>query len=104
MRIPSLCIISMMSVLLAGCQTGEPVKTASLHPTQQQMSLTSPEQSMLSLGRGMSDNSVDIYEPGVDRLDVPTIESFTPRSATVPENNNVVVRHRVFPRSRSTRH
>jgi hypothetical protein len=58
----------------------------------QHMSMTAPDQTMLSLGRGMSGGSVDIYQPGVSALDVPTIETFTPRPSPVPENNGIIVR------------
>lgn len=101
MRFTSLCLISVMSVLLSGCQSSGEVKVAKLPPgsaanapTQVTgpISMTSPEQTMLSLGRGMSGGSVDIYEPGVSTLDVPTIETFTPRPSPVPENNGIVVR------------
>ena len=90
-----------MSVLLAGCQSTGEVKVAKLPegaskdgPAQPvgTISMTAPEQTMLSLGRGMSGGSVDIYEPGVATLDVPTIETFTPRPSPVPENNGIVVR------------
>ena len=101
MRLTSLCIISVMSVLLAGCQSGNTVKVARMpagedatvsSPAAPQIAMTAPDQSLLSLGRGMSDGSVDIYQPGVSALDVPTIETFTPRPSPVPENNGIVVR------------
>lgn len=101
MRITSLCLVSVMSVLLAGCQSNGDVKVAKLPAgtTPESVvqpagtiSMTAPEQTMLSLGRGMSGGSVDIYEPGVATLDVPTIETFTPRPSPVPENNGIVVR------------
>lgn len=97
MRVSSFCLFLTIPVLLAGCQSNT-VKVAKLPPSgnaapEQQLSLTSPEeQSILSLGRGMSDGSVDIYEPGVAKLDVPTIETFNPRPSPVPESNNVIVR------------
>ena len=98
MRVPSFLLISLMPVLLAGCQSNT-VKVAKLPadqsaPAQQQtVSLTSPDgQDILSLGRGMSNGSVDIYEPGAARLDVPAVEAFSPRPSPVPESNNVIVR------------
>lgn len=99
MRTQTLCLISALSILLAGCQTNNEVKVAKLpdDATQttnlaQPVPMTAPEGDLLSLGRGMSNNSVDIYEPGTSTLDVPTIAAFSPRPSPVPENAGIIVR------------
>lgn len=87
-----------MSVLLAGCQTNAQIKVAKLPDdagktaASPQVSMTAPDDSLLALGRGMSDNSVDIYTPGSSTLDVPTIAAFTPRQSPVPENAGIIAR------------
>ncbi len=84
-----LTIICLMTTALGGCATHQADSKADVTAVR----MTAPaEQDILSLGRSMSDNSVDIYEPGTPSVDIPTIATFTPRVSPISENGNIIVR------------
>lgn len=91
MRCKSLCIILAGSLMVAACTPAQPeVKTNTAYRTLP----PAADQSMLSLGRGLSSGTVDIYEPGTPAFSVTEQKSFVPPVATVPENANLIVRDR----------
>lgn len=89
-RRPALFIISLsVAALLTGCAPGKEVEPVEVYymPVP-----PPPTQDILELGRGMSHNTVDIYEPGVTAFDVKPVETFKPRPLPVPKNPNFIVR------------
>lgn len=90
-RFLPLTIICLMTTALAGCETHQAVDQQ--QTMLQRQPLTAPaQQDILSLGREMSNGSVDIYEPGTNSVDIPTQATFSPRPSPVAENPNIIVR------------
>ncbi len=90
MRIPALFIISLSAVaVLTGCAPAKEVQPVEVYYVPVP---PPPQQDILSLGRGMSDYKVDIYEPGLTAFDVKPVERFKPRPLPVPKNPNFIVR------------
>ena len=89
MRIPALFIISLsVAAALTGCAPAKEAKPVEVY----YVPVPPPQQDILSLGRGMSNNKVDIYEPGLTAFEVTPVETFKPRPLPVPKNPNFIVR------------
>lgn len=73
---------------MTGCAPGKEVQPVEVY----YVPVAPATQDILTLGRGMSNNKVDIYEPGLTAFDVTPVKTFKPQPLPVPKNANFIVR------------
>lgn len=83
--------------LLTACAPGKPITTSSSEPGAMDDALLGydPDMSLLAVGRAVSDNAVDLYDPNVTVFHVlPPSRSVVPTPDSIPLNHTIISRNK----------
>ncbi len=86
--------------LLTACAPGKPITTTSSDPGTIDAALLGydPDMSLLAVGRAVSDNAVDLYDPNVTVFHV-----LPPSRSVVPTPDSIPLNHMIISRNKSVR-